>query len=201
MDLKPLCVCVCVCVCVGLLEMCGAGTNPIKVRVSHDNIPGILRDLKRWLEEKMSTIPERSPPLLPPSAIRMAKFSADKNFGRQKCSAENIFGQKHFRPKTFLAKTFFGRNAFRPKYFTAVKCFGGDNFRSKISPSASPKAEAMGGSRGGRSPPPPVRPSVRKSVLGIPSLGIPYGLVQVSSIGSRPEPCGASILQMCRLPV
>ena len=81
-----------------------------------------------------------------------------------------IFGRKIFRLKSFLAEIF------RPKLFSAQilfsqkKCwthlfFGPKIFWLKISPSVSPKAEAMGGGLGvaGVREPPSVRPSVRRS--------------------------------------
>ena len=80
--------------------------------------------------------PPRTHPSFPPSAIRTAKFSAEKFFVRKK-----------FQPKNFSANFFFGRKFFRPKICSAEQFSGRELFSSKISPSVSPKAEAIGGVR------------------------------------------------------
>ena len=54
--------------------------------------------------------PPGPPPLLPPSAIRTAKFSAEK-----------IFDRKKFRSKNFSVKRIFGRKFFRPNLFFGRK--------------------------------------------------------------------------------
>ena len=55
--------------------------------------------------------PPRTPPLLPPSAIRTAKFSAKKIFGRKffwskNVSTDKVFGRIFFRPKIVRPKNF-----------------------------------------------------------------------------------------------
>ena len=89
----------------------------------------------------------------PPSKIKNfgdtdGEFFDRKNFRPKKNSAENVFGRK-----------FFGRKVFRPKNFSA------ENFAVRIAEGGS-----NGGGPGGRRPP-PVRPSVRTSVLGLPVRG------------------------------
>ena len=99
--------------------------------------------------------------------FRPKTFLADLFLGRKKFSAENFFDRKSFRPKTFSDEKFFDRK-FRHPYRRRRKRWEGS------------------GTPGGRDPPPPVRPSVRTSVLGPPSLGSPYGSIQLFSL-RRPE--------------
>ena len=82
------------------------------------------------------------PPRTPPLCFRLRRY-----------------GRRNFRPKNFSSENFFGRKLFRSKNFSA------ENFAVRIAEGGS-----NGGVRGGREPP-PVRPSVRTSVLGLPVRG------------------------------
>ena len=136
----------------------------------------LTTSLKSWLQQKLAppytdgwtgggSRPTRIPLIASAFGDTDGEIFGRTIFRPKKNSAENFFGRKIFRPKIFRpkifsAETFFGRKFFRPKVFSTENVFGRKHFWRKISPSVSPKAEAIGEVPGGSgSPPRSARPS------------------------------------------
>ncbi len=110
-------------------------------------------------------------------SVRMKSFSADLFvarifFSAEKCLAEFVFHRTRFLPKKDSAEEVSGRKPFRPKKN------GPSIFRKilhlRLSPSVSPKAEAMSLKGGpGEREPPPVHLNVGRRVSNFPPITMP----------------------------
>ena len=117
---------------------------------------------RAWINYAIQNNPNKSQRLLFACCVMyiqvrtLSVFFGRKKVGRKYVRPISVFDRQIFRPNKNSAEKNFGRKNFGRKTFRP-KIFRPKFFRPKISPSVSPKAEAMGGVRGGREPP-PVRP-------------------------------------------